>query len=169
MRDNATQAIDALMWLRRRRKTLTAELNLGEIRGKNALERKRDRAILNLVEHMRVNCVVPWSESPIKPAVLAFSLWRLGFKSKRPKSKERETSTDRREMMQEGFAIIERSWSIIANDTKLIYSSHLLSLREYLGEVGAMFFDEALVPSLLLSSSSSVLASCCFRPSSSRA
>ena len=134
------------MRLRRRRKAVAAELNLSEILGKNELERKRDRAILNLSEHMRATCVVPWRESPLKPAVLALTLWRLGFKSNRPVAKAKQTSSDIREAMRDGFAIIEKSWSILANDTALIYSAHLLSLKEFLGEVGAMFFEQALVP-----------------------
>lgn len=146
---HAIQELAAKSIDQRRRKHVISHSDISSslqtLLGKDKDKRNRDKAILNLVEHMRLACSVPWESSPIKPAVLALALWKLSFKSKRQLARADITSHDRREVLRDGFAIIERSWSIIAGDTKLIYSTHLLSLKEYLGEVGVQFFDQVMI------------------------
>ena len=146
--DLAAHSVDA----RRRKQEVTLAnfvTSLESFRGKDEYRRKRDKAVLNLTEHLRLACSVPWESSPFKPAVRALAIWRLNFKSKRQLSTSKTSSHNRREMMRDGFSVIERSWSIVANDTKLIYSTHLLSLKEYLGEVGVQFFDQVQLQFLI--------------------
>ena len=89
-------------------------------KGKDQQQQDRDGAVRSLMDRAREAMAMEWSESMLKPAILALHMWKSSFKSKRVQkfeSKEHEM----RMTLRHGFEVIERSWAVIANGANTIY------------------------------------------------
>ena len=109
---------------------------------KTAQQRHHDKGTQNLMDCVRESCRAPWSQSPDKMAIVALSLWKRTFSSKL-KNRAGTAPHQRLGTLRLGFEIIESSWSILANGSPTILFENILELKDYLGEVGVAFFEEA--------------------------
>jgi hypothetical protein len=89
-------------------------------RGKDKVRQDRDAAVRSLMDRTRESMCLEWSDSPLKPAILALQMWRMGFKSKLPPKFENEEH-ENRVYLRRGFEIIEGTWSVVANGANTIY------------------------------------------------
>jgi len=62
------------------------------------------------MDHTRDSCRVEWADSHEKTALIAFSLWKITFKSKLRKRAE-SIEYERRLILRAGFEVIENSWT----------------------------------------------------------
>lgn len=89
-------------------------------KAKDKTQQDRDGAVRSLMERTRETMAMEWSDSQLKPAILAFCRWKASFKSKRVKKFE-SVEHEARMTLRSGFEIVEGSWSVIANGANTIY------------------------------------------------
>ena len=87
---------------------------------KDQQRQDRDGAVRSLMERARETMAMEWSDSMLKPAILAMHMWKASFKSKRVQKFESEEH-ERRMTLRGGFEVIERSWTVVANGANTIY------------------------------------------------
>ena len=106
-------------------------------------EPERCLAVQSLMKAARESMRMKWSDSEIKPAIVALCMWKNSYTSRLTKTTFESAEQERRTIVREGFQVIEGAWSVLADGAKMINRKHLESLKEHLGEVGVHFFEEA--------------------------
>jgi len=96
--------------VREKRKSLNTD-DFKELQGqKSVVQQDRDLAVRKVMDHTRDSCRVEWADSHEKTALIAFSLWKITFKSKLRKRAE-SIEYERRLILRAGFEVIENSWT----------------------------------------------------------
>ena len=106
-------------------------------------ELERCFAVRSLMEACRKSMHMEWSDSDLKPAIIALCMWRNSYESRLASTTFQSAEHERRTILREGFQIIEGAWSVLTDGVNMIHRTHLESLKEHLGEVGVHFFQEA--------------------------
>ena len=102
---------------------LQSDINMDELKvfqGKSLDMQRHDEAIRLLMEHLREMTRVPWAESPLKPAFMAFIQWKTSFVSKRHRHADTKEQ-EHRKVLREGFKQIQGTWDVVSSGTNTIY------------------------------------------------